>query len=260
MLSNKVLEWMNKTGFPLEMKTALSFRKQSFDVYQSHYYKDFESDKSREIDVLALHIDQNSTGIVDIAYVMECKASKKPWVVLKGDTLSDSYHRLNSFCIASDAGREAFADKLVNGELSYIRDYTEKSKYAGYDFRQAMGGDHDPAYGAAIGVIKACLGYIKDRTCNMPDRLCYCFPVIVVDSPLFECSLNQDGELELQEVQRSCFQFSSYHPERVSTTVTVITKSELDKFSSEAEMVAESIRHEFAAKERELFEKLCKRT
>ncbi|MEI8594212.1 hypothetical protein [Photobacterium sp. Hal280] len=260
MLSNKVLDWMNKTGFPLEMKTALSFRKQSFDVYQSYDYKDFESDKSREIDVLAIHIDQTSKGMIDVAYVMECKASKKPWVVLKGKTLSDSYHRLNSFCIASVAGREAFVDKLINGELEYIRDYTETSKYAGYDFRQAMGGDHDPAYGAAIGVIKACLGYIQDRTCNVSDRLCYCFPVIVVDSPLFECWLNETGELELQEVQRSCFKFSSYHSERVSTTVTVITKSELDAFSSEAERVADSIRNEFAARENELFDKLCKRT
>lgn len=260
MLSNKVLDWMNKTGFPLEMKTALSFRKQSFDVYQSHYYKDFESDKSREIDVLAIHIDQTSAGIIDVAYVMECKASKKPWVVLKGEALSDSYHRLNSFCIASDAGREAFADKLLNGGLEYIRDYTETSKYAGYDFRQAMGGDHDPAYGAAVGVIKACLGYMQDRDYDALNLLCYCFPVIVVDSPLFECSLGESGELELQEVQRSCFKFSSYHPERVSTTVTVITKSELDTFSSEAEKVADSIRSEFGTREKELFDRLCKRT
>ncbi|ELA8137821.1 hypothetical protein RGL53_004656 [Vibrio parahaemolyticus] len=260
MLSNKVLDWMNKTGFPLEMKTALSFRKHSFDVYQSHCYKDYDSDKGREIDVLAIHIDQNSTGMTDVSFIMECKASKKPWVVLKGEALSDSYHRLNSFCIASDKGREAFVDKLMDHGLEHIRDYTETSKYAGYDFRQAMGGDHDPAYGAAVGVIKACLGYIQDRTHDLPDRLCYCFPVIVVDSPLFECSLNESGELELQEVQRSCFNFSSYHPEKVSTTVTVITKTELDTFANDAEKIAVSIRKEFSEREKELFDKLCNRT
>jgi hypothetical protein len=51
-------------------------------------------------------------------YPMECKASKKPWVVLKGEVLSDSYHRLNSFCIASDKGREAFVNKLLDGECN----------------------------------------------------------------------------------------------------------------------------------------------
>lgn len=251
---------MNKTGFPLEMKTALSFRNHNFDVYQSHCYNDFESDKSREVDVLAIHIDPSSTGIIDVSYVMECKASKKPWVVLKGEVLSDSYHRLNSFCITSDKGREAFVNKLLDGELEHIRDFTETSRYAGYDFRQAMGGDHDPAYSAAIGVIKASLSYVHERTCNVSDKLCFCFPVIVVDSPLFECSLNELGELELKEVQRSCFNFSSYHPEVVSTTITVITKSELDNFSEEAEKIAVSIRKEFAKQESELFNKLCKRT
>lgn len=83
MLTEKILDWLNKTGFPLEMTTATEFRKQGFDISQSLTYLDPQSDKGREIDVLAS--DSNWVGLIDIHFVVECKSSANPWIVLMSD-------------------------------------------------------------------------------------------------------------------------------------------------------------------------------
>ena len=61
------------------MKTAAAFRHAGFEVRQCSHYVDPDTGKSREIDVLAR--DPDFLGIVDIQFAVECKASKKPWVL-----------------------------------------------------------------------------------------------------------------------------------------------------------------------------------
>ena len=56
-------------------------------------------------------------------------------------------------------------------------------------------------------------------------------PFIVIDSPLFECSRKQDGELELIEVSNSEFLFSAHIPDYIGCSVKVITKEHLPDFA-----------------------------
>jgi hypothetical protein len=44
---DKVREWLNKSGFPLEMAAAAAFRSVGFDVRQSFTYADPQSVKGR---------------------------------------------------------------------------------------------------------------------------------------------------------------------------------------------------------------------
>ena len=52
-LSSKVEEWVNKQGYPFEMRVAAAFRKAGFGITQSDYYTDTETGTAREIDVVA---------------------------------------------------------------------------------------------------------------------------------------------------------------------------------------------------------------
>lgn len=97
MESTKVLEWLQKTGFPLEMYAASTFRGAGFDVRQSATYADPDCAKGREIDVLAQ--DPDVLGLVEISFVVECKASLNPWVVLTSDDALSNYNRLFAFAI-----------------------------------------------------------------------------------------------------------------------------------------------------------------
>jgi hypothetical protein len=78
-MTENVRQWLEGEGFPLEMRVAAAFRKTGFDVRQSSLYADPESGKNREIDVIAA--DPDYIGIVEIHFVVECKSSKKPWVL-----------------------------------------------------------------------------------------------------------------------------------------------------------------------------------
>ena len=75
----------------------------------------------------------------------------------------------------------------------------------------------------------------------------------MVDAPLFECALADDGELRLTEVERSEFLFSAYIPEHVGTCIKVVTKSQLPEFSRWAKQLANRIREELKHEEELVF-------
>jgi len=113
-LKNQVEEWLLQQGFPLEMRVAKSLRDSQFEVRQSHYYKDSQTGKHREIDILAIRSDK--IGLVEIAFLIECKTTNKPWVLFTSEDTIAGYNRLLALGIISDKAREALAhdraDKL----------------------------------------------------------------------------------------------------------------------------------------------------
>src|SRR5689334_18263963 len=103
----KVREWLEMQGFALEMRTASAFRKAGFDnVRQSSIYVDVKTGKPREIDVLAHDMGGNAArGIIDIRFFVECKSSKKPWVLLCSPEVL-VYNRFFTFAAMSEKARE----------------------------------------------------------------------------------------------------------------------------------------------------------
>jgi|TARA_B110000971_G_scaffold157380_1_gene160719 hypothetical protein len=249
MPSQKVLEWLNKTGFPLEMETASAFRAAGFEIRQSYSYPDPQSDKGREIDVLA--IDPDLRGVIEISFIFECKSSKKPWVVLTSEDALANYNRLFAFAVTSEAARKSLASRLP--KFGALDPYIARPSQGGYGFRQAFSENNDSAYAAAIGVIKACAGVARDRQESSIPCLAFAFPVIVVDSPLFECSLKNNGYLEIKEVEESEFLFSTHIPDHVGTCIRVIKKGQLKDFAQKAKTIADAIRSELKSDVDEAF-------
>jgi len=83
--------------------------------------------------------------------------------------------------------------------------------------------------------------------------LAFAFPVIVIDSPLFECSRKQDGELDLIAVSNSEFLFSAHIPDYIGCCVKVITKEHLPDFAKWAKQLANTIREELKDEEANAF-------
>lgn len=249
-LSEKIIEWLETTGFPLEMEAAAAFRAAGFDVRQSSTFPDPQSDKGREIDVLAQ--DPDLFGVIEISFVIECKSSSKPWVVFTSDDALSNINRLFAFGVTSDSARKILANNIVNG-LPLLSKYIMRPAKGGYGFRQALGKEADPAYTAAMGALKACYGVAQDRVGASVPCLAFAFPVVVVDSPLFECSREPGGELKLAEVQSSEFLFSAYIPNHVGCCIKVITKDQLPNFAKWAKQLANVIREELKAEEEKYF-------
>jgi len=224
-LRKKIINWLEKTGFPLEMDAAVPFRKHGFEVRQSSVVLDTQENKPRELDILA--IDPDIHGILSLTCVLECKSSKQPWIVFTSDDALENYNRQFAFSIMSKNARSAIVD-LVSARSDLWDKYFKRSNRSGYAMRQALN-DKDTAYTASMAVLKACNVIVgKDYDGVLP-ALNFAFPIIVVDTPIFECSKNEEGKLVVTELKKSEFLFSSYVPNSVGCCIKIVHIDELEE-------------------------------
>lgn len=216
-LEETVSNWLVKTGLPLELDAAAAFDRAGFHVEHSSVYVDPESEKGREIDVIAHTRDPS--GMIQIYVVAECKSSSNPWVVLVDQTRSPmpTYAWLG---VTSEDTQLALPDDLLTSR-SPVGRLLRSAESNGYSLRQAFSGEKDLAYAATMSAVKASWTLAKPET----GRFAFAIPVIVVDSPIFLCSTNaKSGALELRQVKSTQFKFSAYIPKHVSCVVRIVTR------------------------------------
>lgn len=248
-LLTAVRSWLNEQGFPLEMKTASAFRAAGFEVRQSSYYVDQETGKSREIDVLATDPDPYMIGATRIVFVIECKSSKKPWLLLQSPDTLVGFLRYAAFGVLSQTALKAF---LQHHEWIDTLPWLKKPLLAGYSLRQALG-DKDVAYSASITVAKACRDLVNPEEKGLP-RFTLAFPIIVVDSPLISCTLQKNGGLKLEEIDSGEFLFLTAFPDHFGSCIRVVTENALSAFAREAKRAATKFRRALTPLEKQLFE------
>jgi len=251
-----VRDWLTKTGFPLEMSAANAFRSAGFEVTQSSTYLDPQiDDKSRDIDILAT--DPDVFGPISIHVVVECKATPKPWVVLTSPDAYENYNAMRLFALMSNNALEALLSRWRAGRgltgFQHIAPYLTVRRNGEYGFRQAHSGEKDPAYGATIDVLKAGHSLIRAAQQNKYETLTIVFPVIVVETPIFECQLADTGQLQLIEVQESGFLFSTYAPELIGSRVRVVRETGLAEFAISMKKLADALRSELKSEEDRIF-------
>jgi hypothetical protein len=245
----KVREWLDTQGFTLEMRTASAFRAAGFEVRQSSYYLDPETAKGREIDVVAR--DPDVLGVVDITFIVECKSSKKPWVLLCSPDTVAGYNRFFAFGALSKDAIGVLAGRVI--ELLPRVAWLRKEGLIGYSLRQALS-DSDVAYAAAIGVAKACDSQINRPETEYAPPYAFAFPVIVVDSPILQCWLGHDGSIEVSEVEQGEFLFVARLPRYFGSCIRLLSVNRLMAFAREAKAAAEALRTELKIEEQRVVE------
>lgn len=248
MLEQKVLNWLQTTGFPLEMATADAFRKVGFEIRQSTLYIDMETTKSREIDIVA--VDQDWIGAIQISVVLECKSSSKPWVVLKSQDAWANFNRIGMHSIMSDPARKI----LSSGIEEKLQGHLARPSEGGYGLRQALSDGGDSAYTAAVSVLKACLDVARSEKGLASTVASFAFPVIVVDTPIYECTLMESGDLNLVEVRESEFLFACHTPKYTATCIKIVTKSELPAFAKKIKSSVDLLRADLKSEERKILD------
>ncbi len=120
-LHDKLREWLNSEGYPLEFATANTFRRCGFATRQGSYVRDQESENPREIDVTASIHASDGDSLIRIYHVIECKWSQdKPWIVFTSD------HGMGICRVRDSNGR--FATRIGNsmeGSWARIASQTE---------------------------------------------------------------------------------------------------------------------------------------
>jgi hypothetical protein len=233
-LEAKIKEWLEKEGFPLEMRSARAFRHAGFEVRQSELYTDPESQSSREIDVIASL--RSEIGFTEVDFFVECKSSKHPWVVLCAEDVLTGFNRISAFSMMSMKAREHCTNDYTS--LSPQINWLNKPNRCGYGLRKALN-EADAGYAASMSAVKACNARLyKNGRQSSPTAFTFTFPTIVVDTPIFECILSPEGELKLEQVERSEFLFTATIPNHVASCVSVIHINALPEYARECCEVA----------------------
>lgn len=217
-MKEKLKSWLEKTGYPLELHAYKTVLAHGYICEKSQMYTDIETGIAREIDLVAYlsanHGDKKF--FYEIQLLIECKKSEKPIVVLSSEVnIEERFHSL--------FGHEMPALNRDNGSVFFnlhkldqkdradkIGLFSEKKK-VGYSVVQGFGKSDENIYKGIIGLIKAYDFYRSeyhkcaesDADKDVEDWFRMQIPVLLVDAPLFDASLDESGELEIEESQWS---------------------------------------------------------
>ena len=161
-----------------------------------------------------------------------------------------------AFSVSSQDAKGLFLDRIKYfiENLPWFR----KDGLIGYSFRQAFS-ERDAAYAAALSVAKASDDLVNRVGKGYRPKFRFAFPVIVVDSPLINCSLRDDGELILTQTSQGEFLFRADLPTGFSTCIRVVTIEDLPRFATEARRVAIQLREDMKLQTDEAFAELLPR-
>jgi hypothetical protein len=79
-------DFLQKHGFPFEMKVASRLQKNGFGIHQSFYYVDITTGTPREIDVIAIWNKKIREYNFNVVFAIECKYAKNPWILFSSIT------------------------------------------------------------------------------------------------------------------------------------------------------------------------------
>lgn len=212
-LGEKIRRWMQAQGYPLEMQIAQVANEAGFMAQQGLHYYDSDQKIHRETDVVVT----TSRKIEDFQcklqfrVVFEAKSSagrSKPWVILAdrasgmGRPARVVQRYVNDQAKEwwkTSAGRNRAVQDLSLFGVEDVRGYSLVRPNLGT--RESR---DDQAFAALMQVSKAAHGiceWLSEPVFQDTGQFfAVVLPVIVVDSPLYECWLGDDGQLQVEEV------------------------------------------------------------
>jgi hypothetical protein len=249
-LEIQILDWVQKQGYPLEMKVAHVLRScQDTFVEQAAYYVDSKTGELREADVVAawtgkVSFKSGASKNLYVYAVIECKSAGVPWIVFtepaNGELGEDfAFGTLPSVGVKTIERSRLLSYRVLHSPL------ISGGHNPGYGITQKRdpnkpGGGKDPAYDAVRQVLSATNGVLNDPKRLQEDSISLAIPVVVTNSPLFECFLGSSGDIDIKAVSRSSVMMRndgdlSYSYVRLVSTVA------LDDFASDLDETAIAI-------------------
>jgi hypothetical protein len=242
-LEEKVRGWLERTGFPLEMRVAEIARTAGpLWVSQSRDYVDPSTGTVRETDVVVAWRDRESPGARFVYLVLECKAKPAPWVIFDDGGLptDDAEGRLGWSVMRTALDRferpkrpSVRSDAFVGGTL--LAPSRVGYGVAEADFRDGRTGERNPAWDAVRSAVSAAHGVLAEFDSSQIQQgniVMLACPVVVTSGRLFRAFL-RDGELMVEEVPRGEV-LIRHSQELDATRCLVVTEGDLPKLFAQA--------------------------
>ena len=236
--------WLLREGYPFELKIGRHLRDAGYhDIAHGRFFRDLDTDKWREIDVIASALAKPSyeggegharPPLIGIQLVVECKHGNRPWVVMASPT-SPGYNQLPSSFLegrvatavlkqaempdispggssGSGLSLAAFGFGAFLGHNVVQTAALTKIDPEGGQLASELQGQPNAAYSAVRSVVAAAGaiakkvhdGRIEQLKLKEPlNGMTMVLPVIVCNAPMFRLSLSEGGEESLNEIDEA---------------------------------------------------------
>lgn len=241
-LRAKVQSWLQKTGYPLEMRVAHAARRAGpLWVDQSRNYVDATSDRVRETDVVAGWGERRGQGGSYVYLVMECKARPAPWVVFDDGQLptDDATQRL--WWAAQRTPTNAYGDARAIGLRTgaFTGNTLLKPSRVGLAAVEVTFGEkateRNAAWDAVRSAVSAAHGVLAEFDASQLEHTgaaLTAFPVVVTSGALFRAYL-EGTDMKVEETDRAEVKVR-VGTQLDETRCLVVTESALPQLFAEA--------------------------
>ena len=248
-LTNKLLEDIEKTGFPSELKVARTFLANGLQVGQNEHYIDYDDNKGREIDISGVQLGMSSAGetkyaVFDLIYAEVKRSLSKPWVIFTSEALwSDLTERCLSY---GTTFHKRYT--LTRQELFATHPAKRHARIGRTAYQAFRNKENIEPHIWVLGAVKASVykrnayarGEIPDpmgdpaAESDLPGFLSLTLttPLVVLDGQLYEAYLSKAGPMQLQEqahIVYSCHYGSPAYRER-RYLVDIVTLDNLEGY------------------------------
>ncbi len=230
-MEDKIKKWINKNGYPLELKVAKTFAKAGFNVAQSISFEDPVSGKSRETDIIA-HITKSINDVwINLTFVIECKLStEKPWVGFYNNHSSN--FSSNHFPIMTTRNGHFLLEKINKNSKFKSNLLFPNKKKMGYSIVRAFNDNgKDMAFSAIQSVLSATEYLVEKSNKSNKKFLNIYFPVVVIEGKLYKAEIDFEDNIQVQKIEEIKISTVKSFAEQNSTYVSICEFKELNKIS-----------------------------
>lgn len=236
-LEDRVLNWINKEGYPLEFETAKTFASYGFATSQGRYINDPKTRKPKEVDVVAQATHNIEKSFLRVCHVVECKwTNDKPWVIFTDSSAQIS----EGACIA-----QSISTRMMSSILWYLAGESDIQSLnmfkipsrPGFNGRQAFSSQSDLVYSSLQSVVSACSGMMNDyeKYHTKPnDSIAHGVffrPLIVIKGRLFETYFNHlSRNMEIKEQNQIRLHWKGAETWKLHSTIDIVTIDHLNSY------------------------------
>jgi hypothetical protein len=189
-----VVKFLNENGYPFEMKVAMEFQKNGFEISQSVFFNDSNLNVTKEIDIVALSQETYHEKNFKVFFAVECKYAKTPWILFT--SLSD---RHDQHYIGSSSAWRWLNNLFKQEDFQHFFEITSK---IGYGLITTISED-DKQKNNAYKAVQTIMSFLKSEI-SAPrfsrDEYVLVVPIISIKGKLFEAHLDNHGEVEVNEI------------------------------------------------------------
>lgn len=245
-LKHKVVDWLNKGGFPLELRVAQLLRANGWSTASSVHYEDPKhAETFREIDIWASKKTSQGTlpsdsfqGIVNL--IIECKNNADRPFVLFGEDIGKVAPGIVAMAQITNRCGKSLLDvlhhRIQKGEFRLFNHPT--TVY--HSVVTALRSDNpnssqgkDIAYEAVNQCLAGTYAWraIQDSPYSLQVGMCsILIPVVVVSGSLFQAVLNETGNIEIEEIEGGVLQQrSKFSDDTIADLVWIFSEKGLER-------------------------------